>query len=68
MKLREKMKEKEVWQKELAYMSGIAPTTLKMYFQERCGPSAMTLVNIAHALECSIDELADFGEDIGYEI
>lgn len=51
-------------QKELAIETGVTVPTISRYLNAQRIPCGKSLVNMSLALNCSIDELADFGERI----
>lgn len=51
-------------QEELAYESNLSQSTISKYINKKQMPSLKAIINIAYALDCSIDELIDFGEKI----
>lgn len=58
------LRETDMTQKELAERSGISETSISYYLQGIRAPTAKAIINIAYALDCSIDDLIDFGETI----
>ena len=51
-------------QRQLAEASGLAESTISRYISKKQVPCVKALVNIAYALDCSLDDLMDFGDDI----
>lgn len=51
-------------QEELAYETNLSQSTISKYINKKQMPSLKAIINIAYALDCSIDELIDFGEKI----
>ena len=51
-------------QRELADQAGISESTLSRYIHGMQVPRATILVNIAYVLDCSLDDLMDFGEHV----
>ena len=51
-------------QEELAYETNLSQSTISKYINKKQLPSLKAIINIAYALDCSIDELIDFGEKI----
>lgn len=49
---------------ELANATGISQATISRYILGQQKPTVVNIINIARALDCSIDILIDFGEDI----
>ena len=58
------MKDRRMSQRELAERSGISDGTISKYINGIQIPKITALVNIALALDCSIDDLAQFNEMI----
>lgn len=56
------MKTKNMSQRELADRSRLSESTICDVIHGRRIPSTRTCVNIAHALDVSVDELIDFGQ------
>ena len=57
MRVREFMEKKHMNQEELADAVGVAQPTMSYILRGLKDPSYRTVVNIAKALECSIDEI-----------
>lgn len=51
-------------QKELADAAGISESMVSDYVHKKRAPRLRTIINIAYALNCSVDELMDFEEMI----
>ena len=51
-------------QEELAYEINLSQGTISKYINKKQMPSLKAIINIAYALDCSIDELIDFGDTI----
>lgn len=51
-------------QRELADATGLSEGTISSYINKRKMPGLKAIINIAYALDISIDELIDFGEMI----
>ena len=62
--LRELIDKKKITQKELAIMSGLSEGAISYYVHGQKIPSLRAIINIAYALQISIDELIDFGDAI----
>ena len=62
--LRELIEEKKITQKELAIMSGLSEGAISYYVHGQKIPSIRAIINIAYAIEISINELIDFGDVI----
>lgn len=58
------LKEQGYSQEELAYETNLSQGTISKYINKKQMPSLKAIINIAYALECSIDELIDFGDII----
>ena len=58
------LNEQRYSQEELAYESNLSQSTISKYINKKQMPSLKAIINIAYALDCSIDELIDFGEKI----
>jgi transcriptional regulator with XRE-family HTH domain len=51
-------------QKQLARATGISEASISNYIHGTTMPKITAIVNIAYALECSVDDLVDFGSRI----
>lgn len=51
-------------QKELAEATGLSETTISRYINKQQLPTVRAIINIAYELDCSIDDLVDFGETV----
>lgn len=51
-------------QRDLADEIGVSESTISKYIHKMSVPGVRTLVNMAYALDCSLDELMDFGDRI----
>lgn len=58
------MREANMSMRELAEEADISVATISKYLNGRQAPSYRALVNLAYALDCDINELADFGDRI----
>lgn len=58
------LKESGMTQKELAEESGLTEASISQYINKRNIPSVKAIINMAYALDCSVDELVDFEESI----
>lgn len=56
--------EKNMTQKELAKESGVSTAMISDYINKRSVPGLIAAINIAYALDVSIEELVDFEEPI----
>ena len=62
--LNELIGEKGVTQSELAEETGLSESSISYYMHKTKMPGVKAIINLAYALNCSIDELIDFGESI----
>lgn len=62
--LMDMLDEAKMTQRDLADATGLSEASICKYIQGHQMPGVRALVNIAAALNCSIDELADFGDKI----
>ena len=62
--LNELLGEKGVTQSELAEETGLSESSISCYMHKTKMPGVKAIINLAYALNCSIDELIDFGETI----
>lgn len=60
--LTDMLTEHRMTQRELADKANLAESTISDYIHKRKMPGTKAIVNIAYALDCSTDELIDFGE------
>lgn len=51
-------------QRDLADETGLAESTISRYISKKQMPCIKALVNIAYVLDCSLDDLMDFGDRI----
>lgn len=51
-------------QRDLADETGLAESTISRYIAKKQMPCIRALVNIAYVLDCSLDDLMDFGDNI----
>ena len=58
------MDEDRITQKELADDSGLSEASISYYVNGTKMPGVRAIVNLAYALDCSTDDLIDFGEMI----
>ena len=63
-KLRELLEYTNMTQMDLAIESGLSTSMISRYINCITMPRASAIVNLAHALNCSVDELVDFGSKI----
>ena len=59
-----RMSEYHMTQSELAELSGLSEGTISKYMHKTQIPSVRAVVNISYALNCTVDELVDFGSKI----
>ena len=62
--LRELLEERGFTQRDLAIASRLSDSTISDYIHGQKIPCLRAIINIAYALEISIDELIDFGDII----
>lgn len=62
--LAEMLKDTNMTQRELAEAAGISESMVSDYINKRRAPRLRAIINIAHALNCSVDDLMDFEEMI----
>lgn len=62
--LLELMKETNMTQRELAKEARLSESTISRFISKQQMPSVRAIVNIAYALNCSVVDLVDFGDDI----
>lgn len=55
------MVEARMTQKDLADLTGLSEGTISKYIRRMQMPGVKALVNISYALNCSLDDLMDFG-------
>lgn len=58
------LKDAKMTQKELAEEARVSNATISNYIHKKQMPNTRALVNIAYALNCSLNDLMDFGDDI----
>lgn len=51
-------------QRELADASGLSESSISNYIHKQRMPNIKAVVNLAYALDCSLDDLIDFGDRI----
>lgn len=62
--LRSLLEEQWMSQQELADATGLSKSAISKYINKQCMPSVAALVNIAHALNCEIDDILYFGDKL----
>ena len=60
------LRERGMSQAQLARDSGVSTAMISEYINKRSIPGLTAAINIAYALDISIDELVDFDERIDY--
>ena len=58
------MRQNNITQRRLADASGITEAAISYYLSERKSPSFKAIINLAYTLNCTIEDLIDFGEQI----
>lgn len=58
------MDEKGYTQEQLANETGLTQSTISKYINKKQMPSIKAVVNLAYALDCTTDELIEFGDAI----
>ena len=56
--------EKGLTQEQLANETGLTQSTISKYINKKQMPSIKAVVNLAYALDCTTDELIEFGDAI----
>lgn len=51
-------------QRDLADETGLSEATISKYINKQQLPGIKAIVNIAHVLDCRVDDLIDFGDRI----
>lgn len=62
--LKDMLKEANMTQRELADECGLSEVAISTYIHKRKIPGLKAIINISYALDCSIDDLIDFGDRI----
>lgn len=62
--LEQDMRQKRCSQKDLAKYSGLSEAAISMYLNRRRMPTMKAVINIAYALDLSLNDLLDYGEMI----
>lgn len=62
--LKEMLDEANMTQRDLADDTGLTEATISRYINKQRMPTVRALVNIAYSLNCSFDELMDFGDRV----
>lgn len=63
-KVKRAMIEQGLNQTELSMISGISNKAISTYLRREKSPGIKAILNIAHALDISVEELIDYGADI----
>jgi transcriptional regulator with XRE-family HTH domain len=58
------MEQVRITQRELAEETGISESTISKYINKMQMPGVRAIVNMAYVLNCSTDDLIDFGDII----
>lgn len=58
------LKDANMTQRELADAVGVTEATISRYIGRQRIPSTKNIINIAHVLDCDINDLIDFGDMI----
>lgn len=58
------MDEKGYTQEQLANETGLTQSTISKYINKKQMPSIKAVVNLAYALDCTTDDLIEFGDII----
>ena len=58
------LEEKGMTQRDLARDSGLPIGSINAYIRKQSPPGIKAIINMAYALDMSVDELVDFGERI----
>jgi transcriptional regulator with XRE-family HTH domain len=62
--LSELLVERGMTQHDLAMDSGLSAGSINAYIRKQSPPGIKAIINIAYALDVSVDELVDFGDRI----
>lgn len=62
--LKERLEEYGYSQRDLADIVGISESAISRYLYGQQVPKATVILNIAYALDCSVDELIDFDDRV----
>lgn len=60
----EMLEDANMSQRELADIAGLSEGAVSGYINKRKIPSLRAIINIAYALDCSVEDLIDFGDVI----
>lgn len=64
--LRDILDEQKMSQRELSRVTGISNTTINRYINKQIIPSATVIVALSYALDCDVDELVDFRDNVRF--
>lgn len=62
--LSELLEERGMTQHDLVIDSGLSAGSINAYIRKQSPPGIKAIINIAYALDVSVDELVDFGDRI----
>ena len=62
--LKSLLRDRGMTQSDLANAIGTDSRTINRYLSKQRIPTIKNLINIAYALDCTLDELTDFGDSI----
>ena len=62
--LKDMLEDVNMTQRELADEAGLAESVISDYIHKKKGPGFKSIINIAYALDCDVNELIDFGDRI----
>lgn len=62
--LKSLLQDRGMTQSDLANAIGTDARTINRYISKQRIPTIKNLINIAYALDCTLDELTDFGDNI----
>ena len=58
------LKEREMTQRDLADLTGLSESAISNYILKKQIPTLRAIINISYALDYSVDEMIDFGDQI----
>lgn len=58
------LQDTDITQRGLSEMSGLSEASISNYIHKKRMPNIKAVVNLAYALNCSMDDLIDFGDTI----
>ena len=58
------LRRNEITQRELAERVGVTPAAISQFLSGARRPDVKTIVNMAHAFDCSVDDLIDVREEV----